>query len=321
MPEITPHPTWDILDSSKIQEYMDCPRKYFYKYILGWRLDVPQQALVFGECWHAAMDTLYEIGFTETGIEAAKERFEQLYRLEFGQETDDLYHPKSVWNAFEAIELYALLYARWMLDYEVVEIEVAGSVPINEDQRLHFRMDKILRHKKTRKYYAIEHKTTGRGGRQWNDQWVLSTQVGTYTHTLYCLYPIENVYGVIVDGVIFTKKDIKFERVPCERMPEQMSVWLQNTQDWVEEILGDTYKIRWCCEDNYKNEPLDCFMMNTQNCTKYWGCEFHDFCISWTNPLLHADEVPIGFKQEFWNPIEHTEKLARKIVELYKKGA
>lgn len=321
MPNPTPHPTWNILDSSKIQEYMDCPRKYFYKYILGWRADIPQQALVFGEAWHAAMDSLYEIGFTENGVNAAKERFEQLYRLEFSQETDDLYHPKSLWNAFEAIELYALQYARYIQDYEVVEIEVAGTVPIGyEGARLSFRIDKILRHKKTGKFYVIEHKTTGRGGRQWNDQWILSTQVGVYTHALYCLYPIDLVYGVIVDGVIFTKKDIKFERVLCERTPEQMAVWLQNTRDWQERIDIDTYTIRWCNEDTRESEPLKCFMMNTQSCTKYWGCEFHDFCMSWINPLSHIDDVPIGFREEFWNPIEHTEKLARKIVELYKKG-
>ena len=73
-------PEWDILDSSKIQSYMRCPRKYFFNHILGWSLEEEEQGaleisssgllaapkseirksehLVFGTAWHHSMEHL-----------------------------------------------------------------------------------------------------------------------------------------------------------------------------------------------------------------------------------------------------------------------
>jgi len=48
------HYTWEIQDSSKVQDAMTCMRRYFYNYILGWQSDAPNNHLVFGSAWHDA---------------------------------------------------------------------------------------------------------------------------------------------------------------------------------------------------------------------------------------------------------------------------
>jgi hypothetical protein len=56
-----------------------------------------------------------------------------------------------------------------------------------------------------------------------------------------------------------------------------------------------------------------CFPMNPTNCTKYFGCKYHDYCMSWPNPLQRCEEVPYGMKIEYWDPsaeeAKHTFKL------------
>ena len=51
-------PTLQTVDSTKINTFLDCPRQYFFTYVLGWRSDRPNNHLVFGQAWHEAMEHL-----------------------------------------------------------------------------------------------------------------------------------------------------------------------------------------------------------------------------------------------------------------------
>ena len=53
-------PQFDIHDSTKINCFQTCPRKYFYKYVLGWSHEDANIHLVFGSAWHKAMEVFYE---------------------------------------------------------------------------------------------------------------------------------------------------------------------------------------------------------------------------------------------------------------------
>ncbi len=55
MSKILQQPTFTIVDSSKLQDYMMCPRYYFYRYVLGWVPEEPNHDLIFGEAWHVSI--------------------------------------------------------------------------------------------------------------------------------------------------------------------------------------------------------------------------------------------------------------------------
>src|SRR5512137_1973995 len=95
-----------VMDSSKVQDFLDCPRKYFYRHVLGWERDEPAHALHFGTCVHTAMDALYSYGFNTTSVELAKAMFLDEYRPVFSEETDEIYFPKSPSMFFELLEHY-----------------------------------------------------------------------------------------------------------------------------------------------------------------------------------------------------------------------
>jgi hypothetical protein len=195
---------------------------------------------------------------------------------------------------------------------EVLYTEVAGTVPIMEGVDLTFRVDAIMADKR-RGIFVKEHKTGSRLTQTWADQWQLKVQVGTYVHLLYCMYPAKDVYGAIISGTFFYKsKEPEFISVPVRKTPEQMQVWLWNVREQVTSILREMDRLDKVKEDDL---IMEAFPMNTESCTKYYGCPFQHLCVGWANPTKHCDTPPIGIQVEWWNPRDE-ETQARKVVHL-----
>ena len=315
---IQPHKTWNVIDSSKLDTWLDCPRQYFFTYILGWRVDQPNHDLYFGQSWHIAREHQLINGYED--VKGAFLAFMDYYREEFPQETDAIYQPKDPTAVALALNKLAKLYKRDLEENELLYSETSGTVPINyEGRALHYRMDSILRRKEDGKIFSWDHKTTKSFSRTWAEKFHLSVQNGTYTHCLYCMYPIEDVIGIEFCGVEFkflkrggkvnpAGYNINFQRVPAWKTPDQMNVWLWNVNQYVDAIEEEQGRLDDCSEND---AVMMCFPMNTNSCTKYWGCAFHDYCLSWSNPLQRCHEPPLGFREEFWDPrkMETTNKI------------
>jgi hypothetical protein len=313
------HPSTEIIDSSKLTDYLTCPRQYFYRNILGWRHQGPQHDLVFGEAIHAGLEVLYLHGFgrpfgpehTKIVVQLAFDAFLQVYRGTFSEETDEDYGAKSPFMAYEALEGYCNQYEREFERYKVYEapdgkcIEVSGFVPIDGRERLYFRQDVILEDLSNGRKFTLEHKTAKTGGPIWAAQWDLSVQVGTYTHALYSIFPEDEVWGVRVNGILFQKKGIGYERIPCEKTLSQMQIWLETIRTTVDLLRCDMIEV--CGEYIADYEVMSSFILNPTNCTKWFRvCPYHDLCLSWKNPLHHLDEIPLGMIVDFWDPANRT---------------
>ena len=92
---------------------------------------------------------------------------------------------------------------------------------------------------------------------------------------------------------------ISFQRVPAWKTSDQMNVGLWNTVNTVYDVDRDMDRLSDCREGD---AVMMCFPLNPGSCTKYWGCQYHDYCISWPNPLQRCEEPPLGFKIEYWDP-------------------
>lgn len=308
------NPLWLILDSTKIKEYQACPRRYLFERILGWSPEDPNVDLVHGSAWHKAMKFLLRnrpYVNTENIYQAAC-----LYDLEYRQSfpdrsTDNERDPKSPNTVAQALVGYANEYDEADKNEKVLYAEIGGTVMLSEGGELiHFKMDSVVQDKEGF-YFSREHKTGSRLDEKWKMRWVLSTQIGTYLHVLFCLYPAEQVKGVEVSGTFWHRKGphIYFRHLERRRL-EAMEAWRINTLSWVKAVQRDTELLT--SVNSEKMDVLDTFRQNPETCTQYFGCAFHSYCAAWANPLRHCDEPPLGFKVEHWDP--RSEDVEKKVA-------
>jgi len=318
------HTSWNIQDSSKIKTFMECQRKYFYEYVIGWKDERPSNHLIFGSAWHEAMAHLYTHGFSPSSIqEAFNEGFLPYYRRYIDPGEDELYFPKTPQRALMALIYYTEAWKDDLIENEVLEyngkklIEIGGKISISDRYSVAFRQDTILRG--PRGIFSLEHKT-GSSSYGWDTQWKLNPATAIYSHVLYCLFPPEEVAGIKYNGMIFkktkddAKKDLKepfrhFEviRAPIYKSTEDMASMLVNIIWWLDSISAEFSHLSQCSPGD---DFLACFPQNWTACQN-WGraCEYHDFCCFWRNPLKHLDRLPMGMKVEFWDPTKEPVKV------------
>ena len=301
------HPSQDILDSTKVQCYQDCPRKFFYEYLLGWRPSMPSNHLHFGKCAHLALEHIHLNGCTVQSVIDALEIFNTEYRMIFPESTDEIFHPKTPARFFDALIEYVRTYRDDLTHYTLYKTEFGGTVSLGEDFTLAFKMDTILQDNYTGLYCSLEHKTAQGNylSNHYSTQHEMGIQVGTYTHVLNCLFPPQEVSGVIIN-VICLKKVKKSEtilaRYPINLSNEQMYGWLENTTAWMKSIKADRYALM---QESPSDDVMRSFPKNGRSCTNYnKACPYLGLCQGWINPLRHIDRMPSEMTVEFWNPLE-----------------
>jgi hypothetical protein len=265
-------------------------------------METTKNHLHFGQAFHSALEHLYLNGMTKEVAEDAALIFTKEYREQFNKETDSLFEPKTPLRAAEALLMYVQQYPAEERLYEVIKTETAARVPVSDSRVITCRLDTILRNKKTGQVFVLEHKTGSRNTSQWQMQWLLSTQIGAYTHVLYSLFPIDEVFGVIVNAIFFLKKETQFYRLDVPRTKDQMNVWLTNVNSWIDDIEFETENMLNTSEDD---PVMSAFPLNPTACTRYFGCPYHAYCLAWPNPLRRCDEPPVGMKIEWWDPTEY----------------
>jgi len=252
-------------------------------------------------------------GYNE--IEGAYNEFITHYRTEFPEHTDINFRPKTPEAVMQGLTNFAFTYHNDLEENELLTnpetgepfTEISGTVPIDETRHLYFRMDSLLRRKSDGKIFSWDHKTTGKyiTYPTWGQEFYLGIQNGTYTHCMYCIFPVDEVLGVEFCGVGFDylkrKEEYRTElrRVTAFKTPDQMGVWLSTVLDTVNNVEREFDNLTHSSEND---EVLQAFPLNPGGCSKYRGCEFHDFCMLWPNPLRQCGEPPLGFRAEWWDP-------------------
>jgi hypothetical protein len=282
-------------------------------------MDQPAHDTHFGACWHIAREHQLIHGYDDIAGAMTKAMAE--YRKEFPPETDAFYLPKTPSAILAGLITFAEQHKIDEREFEVVEIdgvkmtEISGTVPISDKRILHYKMDCILRSLETSKIRSRDHKTTS--GKwihdtRWDEELYLSIQNGTYTHCLYCMFPIEEVEGVefVKTGFEYLERGSKNRSagyhattryIPAFKTPQQMNVWLWNVNSWLDQIDFEMERLFHC---NEEDDVLMAFPLNPKSCTAYKGCPYHEFCLAWSNPLQRVYQPPLGFRVEYWDPRE-----------------
>lgn len=287
-----------VLDSTKINCYLECPRKFLFRHVAGWTMAVEKYDLLFGKAWHKAVEFLVEHGATPSNVKPAYMLFEE----ELGDSLVD--HPtKNKAEVLNALVGYVEQYGNEKV--EPLHIEVGGTMLISHNKTLYFKIDSIVSDYSIGKLIVgIEFKTGSRNSEQWRMHWKNSFQTLCYLHALNALYGEEKVWGLKVRGAIFTKtKGYEFVDVPVRASIQRLELWLEIANQLWDKINSEIEALKVAMNTD---EPiLDCFLPNFC-CNSFGGCVYFDYCISEPNPLRYflSGYVPPEMKVEFWSPLE-----------------
>jgi len=300
------HHTFEIYDSSKIQQFMDCPRKFFFAYVLGWNKNEPNIHLVFGSAWHDAMEHILNHGYDVDSVADAYMKFMDTFREDYPVGMDVM-ESKSPENAMKALSEYAIKWKR-ADDFDVLFTEVAGTVPVDKETVIYWKTDSIIRDRKG-KYWSLEHKTTGKKTSAWLNKWPSKIQAGTYTHVLRVMFPEKEVKGIKINGAILRKSSNEFIRIPVGLSNKQMQQWMWEVRHWLAQIEWNFKELEKC---KVEDDVMTAFPRNSESCGKF-GCPHPELCNLMSNPLQRQDRVPLGYKKEFWNPADRGEGIKTNV--------
>lgn len=279
-----------VLDNSAVSTFAECPRKFFYQYVLHYQKPI-SSALHFGRVWHRMLDTWYTSGGDTA---AAKEAG----TVEWGtiQFTDD---HRTIFRAWEAFDKYVKEYGKDKSDIKqtlgftegapLVEIAIVlrwPEIPLDYVGKI----DRVIQLLNS-EVYVNDHKSTARLDASFFRGFEMSPQMLGYTKLVSTMLdtPVE---GVMVNAynITPTGKSDRFER-------QFIQLPRSRVEHWATVILPAQMHAIIAAHET------DTWLMNPVSCTtKYGLCSYFDVC---TSPeKRRASVLDLNYEQRQWNPLD-----------------
>ena len=309
------------LDNSKRSQFVNCPRKYYYQYILNLRPNQGSSALRYGIVYHAGMDAFYNYikehswihdgGAFEAAVKAAKASWEE----ESDKQTfyDDY---RTLENYIQSLIAYIahFYYDEGML--KIVETERPFKLkmellpeeeklfPLIAKEELNFTGKIDAEILLDGRLWQLEHKTTGQALSVQKRRIHRSPQLIGYAYAGLRLNPEEPPDGSLVafhhlssrkskvTGE-YGKLKIEFERIPQIYTDGDFASWRLSFLDTAESILRNI-------ENNLWPVRLD-------NCYQYGSCSYSPLC---EQNVRLGEEILEGFHEtEPWEVAKGVEAI------------
>lgn len=307
-------------DNTRLSDHRRCNRYFFWRHRANLVPVGTGLALVFGQCWHLAMERLWPdvnagLPDKEVLLRAAKAFIdgwtEHNLPVDPTPEEADNMSPRTVATAVAMLEHYIAQRKAFIKNCKLISIERPFAVPIdpNDPTLLYVgRKDKVVCDDRG-KILPVEHKTTtaylkdGGFKRSFTDSFSPNSQVDGYIHAQIMESGPENVRGLYVDAALVHEKvHDKFMMIPVTRMGEMLDAWLYETHTEISRIEANDLAL---AEVKPSDPYMAAFGKNTSACQDYGGCAYVNLCKGVTNPAkyLAADApVPSGYKRSAWEP-------------------
>jgi hypothetical protein len=136
--------------------------------------------------------------------------------------------------------------------------------------------------------FVMDQKTTGGGlGPFFFSQFDLSNQMSQYTFAGRIIWNVP-LRGVIIDAAAILVGSTSFGRSITMRSEAQLAEWHTNVGRWLKlaEAFADSGE----------------YPMNLQSCNNYGGCVFKGICSK--DPRVRQAYLETDFEKRFWNPLQ-----------------
>lgn len=311
------------IDFTTLSTFLTCPRRGFFKHILGWTPEGPgNKHLIFGRAIHAGLEAMYKtIQAAQTSgvivptaelISATAEGFDTCWNSVPDMPSDDEMEPKTWSNGQELLKLYVKKHGEMdQKEIEVLTVETIGSIPLtfkyNDTPVVYItKIDLVGKTNEGRMLEVLEHKTASMFSEAILTGFSMSYQGEgylTYLHSLSEDIKTRAVFNLLQ----LTKHKRDFYRHPISRKLNLSNRFIIEVSDWAEYIIHSMVGVEEWKETN-KNymDPNVFFPWFPRTpgtpCTTYMRkCEFADLCFSAPNPLMWQGPPP-GYRVHHWDP-------------------
>lgn len=309
-------------DNSTLDDFRLCMRYGYYRHVRGWQYPEASPPLLFGHCWHAAMDVVWTRLCGRTAeptavVGQAHEAFMEEWKAGGGPDPIPVTHMKRWQPRLPAVaklmlEGYVAKRAKALSKLTLVRAEEPFAVPLGDDLVYTGRRDKIVQDEKG-KIIVVEHKTTTYGGKDgfrpvWKDSWSPKSQIDGYLYSVGVDYPKVNA-SLWIDAALVHMEHRAFDFIAISRQAAHLDGWLWGVRYFAAMVRQHWDAVRPA--DGSKplaKEPyLPAFPQNTQSCTQYGrACTYLDVCKMRPNPE-QMEAPPPGMVEKFWSPLSAAE--------------
>ncbi len=291
-----------VLDASMLSTFMDCPSKFYLRYVLGLRpkrKDPTKDGnLDWGTCWHEAM-----FAFMEARGETLKDRMaaglgaiEEYYPEYLTPDSDRMKRSK-----MRMISQF-FKYAEIWIHQKEPEVEILRNEQyfdvLDETTGLRWcgRMDSIFRVLRNGKIRVRDYKTTKAMGPTFFDQFEISFQFPGYVWAAGQMMT-DDVWEITVDVMYTISKELPPEQTFFERTfrydQNRLTEWQRNVKRISDRIM--------LMLDEYLWQP-EMWDKNWEDCTRYGKCRF--FNVHSLNPRGDGRLLDLrdNFEISRWDP-------------------
>lgn len=265
----------DVLDASMTGTFLDCPSKFYLRYVLGLRpkrKDPKKDGnLDWGSAWHEVMFAFMQGAGKLTwderivvGLEALEEHYPPYLTPEVDSGRSGAKRSKQ--RMAEQFFAYCEDWRNEEPEYDILRNEQYFDV-FKESINLRWcgRMDSVRRLRRGGKIRVWDYKTTKAMGDTYFDQFEMSFQFPGYVWAVNQMMT-EPVYEITVDVMYTISKSFDFFRRTFRYDEARLAEWERNVK-----VINDRMNNLL---DNHLYEP-EAWEKNWGDCTRYGKCRFY----------------------------------------------
>lgn len=311
------------IDYSSLSTYIDCPRKFFFQYMLHLRLNGSNLDLVFGSCWHYGLEVAYlalqadpNLGSYEL-CKLACDGFAALWRVEGSEFNEEIAFPKNPGNAFNMYDLYfnkEQIHIR--PDRTILGVETPFTINLGEDLPNYTGRLDLTELYRDDAIEITDHKTA---------KYVNDTTLAGYNCSL-------QSDGYLIAGTLYydkhpsviysiaqvAKTKAAFFTHTVMKGTAQLERSLDDIKLRTSQLLNDITLLE------YEKETKDVSNRNYLQqsfprspgyaCTMYFRrCAYYDLCHMRNNAISWELKIPSGYHQHEWDPEKHESEMKEKL--------
>ena len=286
----------EVLDSSRIKDFVDCPSMFYLRHILGLVPTVidPQYETryTWGSAWHRLLHVYYREG---EDIVKALEALEEIFPSYVTPDQDKYKRGKE-----RMIKAFFDYLEKWKSKLDGIEIlrheQFFDVYSEKDDLRWCGRIDSVRRRIKTGSIVPWDYKTSSVMGPMYFDQHEVGFQFPGYVWATDQMMGGEGeVKEITIDVMYMISKTVELRQKTFRYDSARIKEWVRNVKWWIAIIMR--------LQDEHLYDP-EAWGKNWNECTRYGRCQYFDVHSITPRGYARMNILRHSYKIDRWDPLD-----------------